>query len=1015
MWFGTGNGLNKYNGYDITVYRHDPDNPKSISGNNISAIYEDKRGNLWIGTTGAGLNMYNRDEDSFRRFKIDYTDPDAGISDNSITSILETREGSLWIGTYNGLNIYDRDKDEFIQIKTSGEADSGLGSNYINYLYEDKEGVLWIGTDNGLNLWDPVNEEFMHFTEETDDPANRINNVLVLYDDSRNNFWAGTKNGLVRYNRETESLTRYVYDSNDPGSISGNAVFSILEDNQGLLWIGTENNGLNVFDYKTESFYHYKQNLDDPNSLNSNAIYDIFENSEHILWVGTYSGGINYIDRKKQKFELYKYDKNLSQPLSTNSVTSFLEDRNGNMWVGTDGGGLNLFNRQEKTFQALRHDPRDENSLSSDVVLALLQGVEDYIWIGYYRGGISRYNVKTKEFTHFKHIRGDSTSLCHNDVFALYKDQNEDLWVGTNGGGICKFDPKTEEFSKYQLLEGVVRDILIDTKNNFWVATYGGGLKLVDLVNEGVWNFYEGDHGLRSNIMLTLHEDQRENFWIGTMEDGLNLFDRDSLRFTSFNSDDGLSSDAVKGILEDDGGRLWLSTNNGISSFDPETKSFQNFYLEDGLQGNEFNALAYYKDQQGYMYFGGINGFNRFHPDSIRTDSSSYPVMFTDFKIFNNTVTPGPDSPLKKHISQTSEITVPYSASVLTFEYAALNYNEIKGVRYSYLLEGFEEEWNEVGNKRSTTYTNLSAGDYVLRVRSSSLDGDWSEETSLALTVTPPFWQTYWFYLVVLLFAGGSIFGIYRVRVRQITKQNRLLIQKVDERTSELNQRNKDLEKALDDLRETRSELIEKAHKAGMADIATGVVHNIGNVLNSIGTSNSISADILSKPKFEGLFKANKLLLEHADHLEEFLNHDPRGKKLIAYYQKLDASIRHEVETLKENSERISKKVDLITGVIAAQQNYASVGLNSEQTKLDQVLEDALTIYGASLSRHGIRITKKVEETPGVLIQKTKLVHVLINIFKNAKDAINEAGKLDKEIVARVYQNEQKAIFRDHR
>ncbi|MEX2603689.1 MAG: two-component regulator propeller domain-containing protein, partial [Gracilimonas sp.] len=779
------------------------------------------------------------------------------------------------------------------------------------------------------------------------------------------------------------------------------------------VWIGTENNGLNAFNHEKETFQWYKQNLDDPASLSNNSIYSIFENDDHILWIGTYSGAINYIDRKEQKFEHYTYDKNSPHPLSAKSVTSFLEDSQGNFWVGTDGGGLNRFDRNTGYFYPIRHEPGNPNSLSSDVVLALLEASDGYIWIGYYHGGISRFNPENETFTHYRHDPNNSSGLCHDDVFSLYEDEQNTLWVGTNGAGVCRLNDDGT-FTKFQAEEGVIRDILIDSNGDFWVGTYGGGLKLLGLNDdEELWNFYEGDNGLRSNIILTLHVDAQNNFWIGTKEGGLTLFDRDSLRLTtrnkrfkSYNMSDGLPGNEIKGILEDDHGNLWMSTNNGISKFVPGEESFFNYNLEDGLQGTEFNTLAYYKDRQGYMYFGGINGFNRFHPDSIKSNPFEYPVVFTDIKLFNNTIQAGEGQPLDKHASQATKMVVPHTATVLTFEYAALNFNALKGIRYAYILEGFEENWNEVGNKRSITYTNLSPGDYTLRVRTVNSDGIWNEdEATLALTVTPPFWQKTWFYLVSFLLAGGFIFGVYRYRVRRITTQNRILINKVAERTSELKEKNKELERVLEDLSETRNELVQKAHKAGMADIAAGVVHNIGNVLNSIGASTSITSEVLKKSKFEGLFKANKMLIDRADNLQQFIVDDPKGKKLIEYYKKLDESIREELETLKQHNQRMEKKVQLINNVITAQQSYASVGLNNEIAKLDVILDDALIIYASSFDKHNISIEKNIQPVAAVSVQKTKLVHVILNILKNAKEAIVGSGMKEGVITINLYND----------
>lgn len=1017
MWFGTNSGLNRYNGYEVSVYKHNPEDSTTISGDNISVIYEDRRGNLWVAATGAGLNLFNRNKDTFSHYKIIYTETgevaSGGISNNSVSSILELSNGQFWLGTDHGLNLFDRDTEEFVHFLADSNDSTSISSSFITSLYEDSEGNFLIGTENGLNIWNPEKENFSSFPHQLSGLSPlKGKTINKIYEDRGGMLWIGTDEGLYAHNRETGDIREYKHNPNDNSSISGNIIFSIIEDSRGVLWIGTENNGLNVLERNTGKFHHYTHDLDDPNSLSDDAIYTLYENNDSILWLGTYSGGINYLDRKRSKFEHYKYNSHQEHPLSVNSVTSFLEDNYGNLWVGTDGGGLNRFNRETGAFYTLRHDPKEKNSLSSDVVLALLEDDNGYIWIGYYHGGISRYDVKQQKFKHYRPVDGDPNSLCHDDVFAFYEDSNGDIWVGTNGGGVCKLNPETDKFTHYQAEEGVIRDILEDSRGDIWLGTYGGGLKLLNQKDGSVWNFYEGGNGLQSNVVLTIHEDRENNFWVGTKEGGIHLFDRDSLKFTHYDVEDGLPNNEVKGILEDNHGNLWMSTNKGISKFNTKTESFLNFTVEDGLQGDEFNTLAYYKDHSGYMYFGGINGFNRFHPDSVKTSSFSYPLVLSDFRIFNKPVPIDRKSPLEKHISQTETLVLPYDASVLTIEYAALNFNEVKGIRYAYMLEGFEEEWNYVGNNRSATYTNLSPGEYKFRVKASNNDEIWSEqEAGITLIITPPFWRTTWFYLLAGALFAGIIFGSYRYRMRHIRKRNRWLEEKVKKRTEELNQRNDELKEALKTLENTRGELVEKAHKAGMADMATGVLHNVGNILNSVKTSSAVMEDLIESSKIKGWFKANELLQKHEDNLGEFFTENPKGKQLVNYYSKLEQAVKRERSTLMEHNERLKTKVELINDVIAAQQSFASSGSYEERIDLKKIIDDVLTLQTGSSERHGIKIEKKIDSVEQVKGQRTKLMHILVNFYKNAKEALLEVPAEEKKIIIRLFQNDRNVFL----
>ncbi len=1014
MWFGTNDGLNKYNGYEMTVYKHNPEDSSTVSGNNISYIYEDKSNNIWIGTTGAGLNRLDKENDRFFSYRRSYPDIGNEISNNSISSILEDSRGRFWVGTDQGLNRLNRETGKFEHFFADSTETGSLSSNMVTALYDDSEGNLWIGTKDGLNLWDPESRSFRTYSHNSSDPSSiSHNHISVIYEDSQGVLWIGTGRGLNRFNRDDETFQRYQHDTNDPNSLSGNSVFSILEDSRGILWVGTENNGLNAYDRGEDEFYHYTNNLDNPRSISDDAIYTLYENDDNILWIGTYSGGLSFADRKQPGFEHYQYDPYAEYPLSSNSVTAFLEDSRGNIWVGTDGGGLNRFDRETGEFHTLKHNPNNENSLTSNVVLALLEDSEGYLWIGYYRGGISRYNPGSGTFQHFTYDPDDPVGVCQDNVFVLYEDRDGDIWAGTNGNGVCEYNPDTGEFTQYQALEGVIRDIYEDPDGTFWLGTYGGGLKILDRQNGNIRNFYEGDDGLRSNVVLTIHVDRNENFWIGTSEGGLHHFDRENQLFTPYNEADGLPSNIVKGILEDDQGDLWLSTNNGISRFDPELETFTNYGIDDGLQGREFNTLAYYKDNEGYMYFGGINGFNRFHPDSLQKDTRTYPVVFSDFKIFNKSIATGNDSPLDKHISQTRRIELPHTATVLTFDYAALNFNKIKEVRYAYKMEGFEADWNYVDNRRTATYTNLAPGEYTLRVRTTNNDGTLNDnEAAITLVITPPVWQTTWFYILSALFVAGLVFGGYQYRVRKIRSQNRYLASKIAERTSELDQKNRELEETLHELHQTKDELVENAHKAGMADIAAGVLHNVGNILNSVNTSSAIIEDTLNRSQLDRFTKANDVLRENKSDLKSFIAKDSRAEMLLKYYLALEEPFKEEREKMREHIERLDKKIKLINEIIAAQQTYATSGMMTESVSLPEVIEDALTLQAGTMERHNIKLKKELGNTNPVKTQKTKLVHVLVNIIKNAKEAMIDNPSDDKVITFKTWQDNKKVYLR---
>lgn len=1016
MWFGTQNGLNKYNGYEFTVYQHNPTDSSTISGSHVSVLYEDADGNLWVGTNGSGLNLFNRDNETFSHYKLQDANPGGSISNNTITAILEDNTGNFWVGTHEGLNLFDRSSNEFIHFNSVDENPNTLSNSDITSLYEDSRGNVWIGTIGGLNLLISDTGTFHRYLHDPSDPYSLSHNhVSAIYEDKRGNLWIGTSGGgLNLFDRDKKVFHSYRHDEDDEHSISGNFILSILEDSRDVLWIGTMNEGLNVFERDEERFYHFKSDLRNPYSLLHNSVYTIYESRDNILWIGAFVGGISFMDRKYPRFEHYKHDPFVQDPLSNNSVLSFLELSSGTFLVGTDGGGLNIFNRQSGQFFPYRHDPDNPETLSSDVILALHEDQQGRIWIGYYDGGVTMYDPATAEVQHHRHDPANPNSLSNDHVFVIYEDTEGTLFFGTNGGGVNRFDPGTGEFAQLadessRQISAVVRAIHEDLQGNFWIGTYGNGAIILDKNNgTAIAQFMEGTNGLTSNVVMAIHEDRQENLWFGTREGGIHLYNKTTETFTAFSTDEGLPSPAVNRIIEDDNGNLWISTLNGLSKFNPQTRVFENFSVEHGLQSQEFIPLAGYKDEQQYIYFGGINGFNRFHPDSITINTYVPPVELTDFKIFNRPIHIGDNSPLSKHISRTDKIVLPYSASVLSFDYVALNFNEKKGDRFAYMLEGFDNDWNYVGPQRSATYTNLNPGEYTFRVRAANSDGIWNEtDTSVALIITPPFWQTTWFYLFMVIFIAGIVTLVYRWRVRSITEQNKLLEKEVARQTSRLFDKNSELEKTLNELKNTRGELIEQAHKAGMADLATNVLHNVGNILNSVNVSTTLIDEIISNSRLKQLKKANELLREHIDDIENFILNNPKGKDLLLYYMKLEEPLELEYLNLKNQNDRLADKISLIVDVVDSQQSYSKAGRILEQVSLEKIVKDTLKLQAGSIDRHGMTILTDFQKTEPIEIEKTKLIHSLVNVLINAKEAMEGLDHSDKKLVIKTWQDKK--------
>ncbi|UCE05776.1 MAG: SpoIIE family protein phosphatase [bacterium] len=815
MWFGTADGLNKYDGYSFTIYNHDPLDSTSISENRIIAIYEDKSGTLWIGTDGGGLNRlvlseaegFDRETEKFTHYQNDPSNPNS-LSDNHILSIHEDKAGALWIGTeYGGFNRFDRETERFEPYKHDPLNPNSLSSNHIVRICEDKTGVLWIGTNNGLNKFDKEHEVFTHYQNDpTVENSLSHNQINAIYEDKSGTVWIGTDNGLNKvvqselegYDKTGVKFVHYNHNPMNPNSLSDSTIWSIYEDKSGTLWIGTAKGGLNKLvlsevegsDKEIETFVHYKNEPYDPNSLSNNGVRCIFEDCCGVLWIGTNGGGLNKFNRFKEKFVHYKNDPNNLNSLSNNRVYAFCQDKAGLLWIGTTrGGGLNKFDREKGTFFHYKSDPSNPYSLSHDNVISIYEDRFEVIWIGTFGGGLNKFDRETKKFEHFKHDPVDTNSLSDNVVRIIFEDQSGTLWIGTDYGGLNKFDREKKTFRRYNhdpqndnsLSNNSVRAIYEDHSGALWIGTYGGGLNRFDRSSERFMHYKHdpaNPKSLSHNNVLSIYEDPTDGgstLWIGTYGGGLNKLvlskvegsDRIKVEFTYFTKNVGLPNNIVYGILSDDQGNLWLSTNKGLSKFNPQTETFINYDVNDGLQSNEFNTGAYYKSSSGEMFFGGINGFNAFYPDRIDNPYIP-PVVITKFKKFSKIV--------RSDISDTEEIELSYRDNYLSFEFVALDYTNPQQNQYRYRMEGFDEDWIDAGTRRFATYTNLDPGEYVFKVKGSNSDGKWNEQgVSIKIIIKPPFWKTWWFIILSAMFLTVIGYTWIRQRVHEKIEKARIL------------------------------------------------------------------------------------------------------------------------------------------------------------------------------------------------------------------------------------------------
>jgi signal transduction histidine kinase/ligand-binding sensor domain-containing protein len=797
MWFGTQDGLNKYDAYDFTVYKPIP-GENSLGANYVRTLYEDQAGVLWVGTEGGGLDRFDRDEHRFIHYRSEGTDPHS-LSSDYVRAIVPGQGDQLWIATHGGgLNRFDPQTERFQTFRHRPEDPHSLSSDFVSCLCRDKEGSIWAGTDAGLNRLDPDTEMVVRYQGRQQDPHSlRGDIVQAIYEDRDGALWVGTDSGLNHFDPQAERFT--LYQPIPGGGRSGaNTVRAIFQDAQGALWAGTEF-GLNRFDPELRQFTRYVARPDDPDSLSDDFILSIHEDAEGSLWVGTYGGGLNHVHPSTASFLHYESDPADPDSLAGNHVWSVYEDHRGTLWVGLAGEGLDRLDpgtegfvhyRQASSEDGWWRQPQPSGGLSDGRIRAILEDDQGRLWLGT-ENGLNAFNPETERFTIYFHDPSDTHTLSHNDIREIYQDSQGRIWIGTFGGGLNQMDPDTGHVVRYPdgagstpLINPFIWSIIEDQRGALWIGTGGGGLNRLE-PDQGRVSRYLSDpddsDALSNNSVLVVHVDRQGTVWAGTAGGGLNRFDRQSETFKAYHEQDGLPNDVVYGILEDNQGNLWLTTNQGLSCFDPQRETFRNYDVGDGLQSNEFNAGAYHQNAEGRMFFGGINGLNAFYPEDIQRNDYVPPVVLTG-------LTQGGERIASQGAAECVEaITLDWPNTYFEFEFAALSYVRPAKNAYVYMLQGFDSQWVHAGQRRFGRYTNLPAGTYTLRVRGSNNDGVWNEQGALLkVRVVPPFWGTLWFRsgLVVLLI-GVAAAG-YGLRIRGMQIHSRELETEVANRTKEL-------------------------------------------------------------------------------------------------------------------------------------------------------------------------------------------------------------------------------------
>jgi PAS domain S-box-containing protein len=793
MWFGTDNGLNRYDGHEFRPYTSDPNNPDTLSFNLVISICKDQSGIIWIGSRGGGLNKFDPRTEKFTSHRNNQNfEP---LKDMNIRAIHEDKQGILWIGTDEGLYKSDPGKTTFHLCPDCKNKDGELIKK-IKTIYEDKEEKIWIGADEGLieYIYNSGKGYFKHYPIETgDDFKVEIN---AICEDQSGELWIGTIIGLYKFDRKKGKFIPFKEEA-----LKNKQITVIFKDKKNTPWIGTAGNGLYQLEPEGKIISNYRNTPNDFTSLSNNNVLDIYQDKLELIWIGTYGGGINKLDPEGKKFTLYKNIPGDTDSLSNNEVRGICQDIDGGIWVGTRGGGISKFDLVEKKIKRyligedIYKDPRrnDVNLIKPDQF--------GNIWVGTFQAGLYKF-VPGKDNGTFHHYKSNSIKKGDH-ILSIYKDEEGYLWIGIQDKGMIKLDKNQgrKELKVYKNIPGELSNnnvyaICEDHSGILWIGTGGGGLNRFDKEKEQFIHYMSkqnNPNSLSHNFISAIYEDKSRILWIGTLGGGLNKFEKEKGIFTVYKTEQGLPDNVIYDILEDNDGNLWLSTNKGLSKLNPKKVNFRNFTISDGLQGCEFNqGAAWYSEKTGMMFFGGFNGFNAFEPGRIvDTSSQPPPIVITSFKKLNKNVK------LNKSISEIKDLTLSHKDNFISFGFAALSFLDPKNNRYAYKLEQVNKDWIQLGNKHDVDFTGLGHGKYIFRVKGADSNGVWNEAgTSIKITITPPFWASWWFYILIILVFVIGVFTVIKLRTRTIENQKRILQELVKKRTNEINQQKEELKEA---------------------------------------------------------------------------------------------------------------------------------------------------------------------------------------------------------------------------
>ncbi len=980
LWFGTQDGLNRYDGYVVSVFRHVPGDPNSIGGNNVRALCPDSQGNLWIATEG-DLCRFDTRAERFTRFPL----PKGLPKEHAPFSLALGRDGSLFIGTLgDGLRRLHPVSGRITRVDGSAAASRDSGSKTVQSLYSGSDGIVWVGTARGLSAFNPGTGDFLPpragAWEKTLLHGFSVNGITA---DSRGRLWLATSQGLKCYHPKTGYLRSYRARPSDVHSLPDDNTRSVAVDEQGSVWAACGTTLVRLTP-ETGRVLRISQQVDNPFSLSGNTVTTVYRDRDNNLWVGTYGGGgVNRLNLGHSAFLHYLKRSDREDGLKDSRTRALLESRDGALWVGTYSG-LHCRPPGKEGFVCYQHDPGNRASLGSNMVWALHEDRSGRLWVGTIGGGLSLMDRQRGTFTSFRHDPDSPESLASDDVRVLFMDSRGSLWIGTDAMGLDMLDRSTGSFRHYRNRPGApgtlggnaVRSIVEDRQGFLWVGTYGGGISRRNPVS-GEFTCFRNtpdDPGsLSSDFVLSTFCDRDGQIWVGTSA-GLNRFDPAAGIFFRYRAQTGLPNDVIYAIEQDFAGDLWVSTNKGLSRLTPGTGRFLSFDTEDGLQSDEFNAGTSCRGRDGRLYFGGIQGFNEFYPDRVDQKPRLPRATLTGFLLFSKNVEirspnrpPGSDHfTLPCCIGSLDHLVLDYTESVFSLEFSALSFSHQQKIRFVYKLEGFDSDWipTDARNRRAT-YTSLPPGDYRFEVRACDNNGVWNlEGASLPVTILPPPWKTWWAYSLYLLLAGVSVFGLIAWRSHRLRRENQILECKVSDRTAQLTAAFRDMERVNAHLNERTAELGQANRRLQEMDkIKTDFINMAAHEFRTPLTS-VVGFAILNRKRFEDV------ILPHLDLSRR--------------------SVSRAVNQIRKNFEIMVGEGNRLSGLINDLLDIAKIEAGKvdwEMTpfELDEILEQAVETMTPLFEHQGTECRKEYRRPlPAVLGNRERLLQVTLNLLSNA-------------------------------